>query len=111
MAQTTDTELENARAELDSAFEGQFMEPQVVLGDWHNLDGATGIQSYPAEYFTLDDAIESYTAIENHKPWESGTVIGYGARLSAPGYLDCTEWTVFDTELEAIEYLIETYAD
>ena len=36
---------------------------------------------------------------------------GYGARLSAPGYLDCTEWTVFDTEQEAVDYLEETYGD
>ena len=33
--------------------------------------------------------------------WEN--IKGYGARLSAPGYLDCTEWTVFDTEDEARE--------
>jgi hypothetical protein len=33
--------------------------------------------------------------------------VGYGARLSAPGYLDCTEWSVFDTEQEAREYLDE----
>jgi hypothetical protein len=36
---------------------------------------------------------------------------GYGARLSAPGYMDCTEWTVFDTEQEANDYLEETYGD
>jgi hypothetical protein len=29
------------------------------------------------------------------------TVFGYGVRLSASGYLDCTEWEVFDTEAEA----------
>lgn len=34
---------------------------------------------------------------------------GYGARLSAPGYTDCTEWTVFDTEAEAKAYLEEQY--
>ena len=34
---------------------------------------------------------------------------GYGARMSAPGYLDSTEWLVFDTEFEAIEYLLDTY--
>lgn len=32
-------------------------------------------------------------------------VKGYGARLSAPGYLDCTDWTVFKTEDEAWNYL------
>jgi hypothetical protein len=34
---------------------------------------------------------------------------GYGARLHAPGYLDCTEWSVFDTEDEAREHLFETW--
>ena len=41
--------------------------------------------------------------------WEN--VEGFGARLSAPGYLDCTEWTVFDTEKEAWDYLDETYPE
>jgi hypothetical protein len=35
----------------------------------------------------------------------------YG-RLSAPGYLDCTEWSgPFDSDLEAWAYLLSTYAD
>jgi len=36
---------------------------------------------------------------------------GVGARLSAPGYMDCTEWSVFDTEEEAQTYLDETYPE
>lgn len=32
-------------------------------------------------------------------------VEGHGVRLSAPGYMDCTEWAVFDTEKECREYL------
>ncbi len=39
------------------------------------------------------------------------TVRGYGARLSAPGYMDCTEWSVFDTPEEAEKYLDEMYGD
>jgi hypothetical protein len=39
------------------------------------------------------------------------TIRGNGARLSAPGYLDCTEWAVFDTEEEAQAYLAETYGE
>lgn len=38
-------------------------------------------------------------------------IIGYGARLTAPGYLDCTEWVVFDTVQEAIDYLESMYLD
>lgn len=41
--------------------------------------------------------------------WE--TIRGYGARLSAPGYMDCTEWTVFDTAEEAQQYLNDEYPD
>jgi len=36
---------------------------------------------------------------------------GFGARLSAPGYLDGTDWCVFDTVEEAIEYLEELQSD
>jgi len=39
------------------------------------------------------------------------TIRGYGARLSAPGYLDCTEWSVFDTLEQAEAYLEEMYGD
>ena len=41
--------------------------------------------------------------------WEN--IQGYGARLSAPGYLDCTEWAVFDTVEEALSYLAEMYEE
>src|SRR6267154_983160 len=39
------------------------------------------------------------------------TIRGYGARLSAPGYLDCTEWVVFDTPQEAHAYLDENFPE
>jgi hypothetical protein len=52
--------------------------------------------------------IRQYTDGEPQS-WEN--VKGYGARLSAPGYLDCTEWAVFDTKEEAETYLYEMYPD
>ena len=45
----------------------------------------------------------------NPQSWEN--IKGYGARLSVPGYLDCTEWTVFDTKQEATEFLDEFYPE
>ena|ERR1700726_456542 len=57
------------------------------------------------------------TTIEKIRPYVEGkpqsweNIKGYGARLSAPGYLDCTEWMVFDTREEAEQYLDEAYAD
>lgn len=53
-------------------------------------------------------AIWQYTEGEPQE-WEN--ITGYGARLSAPGYLDCTEWTVFDSEEEARAYLDEYYPE
>ena len=37
--------------------------------------------------------------------------VGYGARLSAPGYMDCTDWTVYDTQEEAEAGLNADYGD
>jgi hypothetical protein len=31
--------------------------------------------------------------------------------MSASGYMDCTEWSVFETEAEAVEYLEDYYGD
>ena len=41
--------------------------------------------------------------------WEN--IKGFGARLSAPGYMDCTDWCVFGSEDEANEYLADNYED
>jgi hypothetical protein len=38
---------------------------------------------------------------ENRECWSVDLGEGWGARLSAPGYLDCTPWSVFDTREEA----------
>jgi hypothetical protein len=61
-----------------------------------------------AELFTAKVKIEPYVE-GNPQSWEN--IKGYGARLSAPGYLDCTEWSVFATKEEAEEYLNEFYPE
>jgi hypothetical protein len=61
-----------------------------------------------AERFETVVKIQQYT---DGEPQEWENVKGYGARLSAPGYLDCTEWAVFDTAEEAEAYLGENYPD
>jgi viroplasmin and RNaseH domain-containing protein len=54
------------------------------------------------------DNIRDYVE-DTPESWEN--IKGYGARLSAPGYLDCTEWSVFDTAEEAKAYLDENYPE
>lgn len=89
------------------------MQPQVVFGEWWMVDTDDGVVFIPADivgdnptpadflnYINEDDptTIDSYELMK-----------GYGARLSAAGYLDCTLWFVFDTENQARQHLKEMY--
>ena len=78
---------------------------------WIKVDGTHGVFYYLFDDVPskngLFDFTDMYTGeIESHE-----VVDGYGARLSAPGYLDCTDWNVFDTEEEAIKDLIDNFGD
>ena len=82
-----------------------FMKPEIEHGHWWIVDTIDGSIHLPAEHFTRDDLEADYPDAEIEM------VEGYGARLSAPGYLDATDWTVFDTEQEAIAHLEEEYGE
>jgi hypothetical protein len=70
------------------------MEPQIVFDHWYELaDGS--------ESFWCDEPLAGHEVV--------GECDGWGARLSAPGYADCTEWAVHETEEEAREYLADAY--
>ena len=71
--------------------------------DWPNSEGL------PED--TLQESLDELRDYCEGKPVSWENIQGYGARLSAPGYLDCTEWTVFDTPERAREYLKEMYGD
>jgi hypothetical protein len=67
-----------------------FMELEYFSGDFSKIVVCNEEFMVPAMYVEPnDDVIETF--------------FGYGVRLSAPGYLDCTEWEVFETEAEAEE--------
>lgn len=88
-----------------------FMKPQIEEGSWIEIETTHGTESIP-----MDVPIGGlFAPAENLKDYIEGEYIshdvkhGWGARLSAPGYMDCTPWCVFDTEDEAKEYLLEMY--
>lgn len=64
-------------------FDGRF----VVLND---TDGERSIPDTALQVGDTFDTCPVIRVVEH----------GYGVRLSAPGYLDCTEWEVFDTSAE-----------
>lgn len=107
-----------------------FMQQQVtVKRKWLEIEGSNGTtfvdaEDVPARLRELSNFVWSKTEAENeeanelaaeyydgHEVYTVTIREGYGARLSAPGYMDCTEWSVFDTEEEARKYLDDTYGD
>ena len=111
----------------------KFMKPQIEFGEWLEVDGVCGIEAIPAYLigglswmkpdFDYDtdcmeedsnlrstiDALEDFIESNIDDVTSIQLVEGYGARLSAPGYMDCTAWTVFKTRDEAEEFLREEY--
>ena len=81
---------------------------------WFEIDGNHGIQWLPAEDapelegLSVDAARKYYDGSE---VWAVESVSGWGVRLSAPGYLDCTDWTVFEEEADADAAVAELEAE
>ena len=104
-----------------------FMQPEIEFGVWIEVDGCNGtdwippgLTVLPDESDFLDedddfdddaylaachDAVRDY--IGSREVYSVTERKGYGVRLSAPGYLDCTEWSVFDSEAECKDHLAE----
>jgi hypothetical protein len=89
------------------------MKKQIEFGKWVEVETTHGTQWIPQyvvglqSVFSADDVADY---IEG-KFISAELVTGYGARLSMPGYMDCTEWTVYETEQEAKEGLELMYGD
>lgn len=92
-----------------------FMQPQITEKQtWYFFETANGTVWVPAELVgdleipeeetteEVDlanawDQVKAY--LEVFRPedlHEIGQVEGWGVRLSAPGYMDCTDWEVFE---------------
>ncbi len=89
-----------------------FMEPEIIHGTWYEIETNNGTWFVPVDLIgepenNFEEKLVQYT--EGTKVYSWNIKEGYGARLSARGYLDCTDWSVFDTEEEAREFLIDTY--
>ena len=82
-----------------------FMEPQIT-GEiyWWVIESDFGTR------YEIAEGRKKNTEMPNGR-WWIDFELGFGARLSTPGYMDCTEWCVFSTEQEAIDYLEEMYLE
>jgi hypothetical protein len=103
------------------------MQPEVEHGTFAYVEGPNGNEWVPSEVLdneafdqliaavqegdrvALPDAIGDY--FQNDEASDAGWEKGYGYRLSAPGYMDSTEWGLEPTEQEAWETLSSNYGD
>jgi hypothetical protein len=106
-----------------------FMQKQITgKQNWLRAETTHGtefISVADTSLFVRDSRTQTHTMTEDERaaavakiqqftegmPQEWENIQGYGARLSAPGYLDCTDWNVYDTEQEAREVLEEMYPE
>jgi len=87
------------------------MNKQIVYDRWVIVDTTHGIVCIPQEYVgkTTQPTAKDVAAYIEGQFISAEIIDGYGARLSMPGYLDCTEWVVFQSKEEATQYLSEMY--
>lgn len=93
-----------------------FMQQQITKKlDWYEIETNQGTWFVAVEdvgrFVTLDNASDTLAEFCEGEIESVSMRKGYGARLSAPGYLDCTEWSVFDTPKQARAYLDEYYPE
>lgn len=94
-----------------------FMQPQVYKGQYFSIETTEGTEIVPSDVIgrtvgTAAEAFENYVSGSIEDPDECiECKSGWLARMSAPGYMDCTEWTVYDSEAEAWEQLLKDYGN
>ena len=101
-----------------------FMQPQITdKQKWYIVDTSEGTQCVPLLHcgyigpHEIEECADNGDTPDKLKDYIEGTffgaelVVGYGARLAAHGYIDQTEWTVFNTVAQAARYLLDLYYD
>jgi len=89
-----------------SSKKAQHMEPRVEFGEWALVEDMGETRWIPGEYEDLPTEPEigpEGKVIERTRGW--------GAYMTAPGYLDMSDIEVFETEEEAWGHLKEYYMD
>lgn len=87
-----------------------FMQRQVIKDSFYRANDHHGeTQMIPSDVFTEEQFRTEYDIPEDT---EIETVTGFFCRLSAPGYMDCTDWSgPYATDAAANEALTEMYGE
>lgn len=89
------------------------MIPQIEFMAAYHIETNCGTECVPADLVgdsATADSLSMYLEGKPRPDAEPERVEGWFARLSAPGYMDCTEWSgPFDTEKEAREHIADMF--
>lgn len=94
-----------------------FMQKQIEEGFYFEIETNIGTEIVPAGVIGRYAAthIEAFANYLEGEPLDDDELVpvkhGWLARMSAPGYMDCTEWSAFATKQEAEDYLEDMYGD
>lgn len=98
-----------------------FMQPQVYEGTYFQIETTAGTETVPADlvHHQVGVSTKHNSLASDAVAYLEGTPINYDevlvpkngwlARMSAPGFLDCTSWSAHETEDEAKAFLTEMY--
>jgi hypothetical protein len=110
------------------AVKASFMKPEIYEGDAYEVETSNGTEIVPADLVghiglkageSIDDddprfadAVESmHDYLEGSNATEITMKHGWLGRYQAPGYMDATEWSIYDSKEEAEKELQEMYGD
>ena len=112
------TNLYNEKQVLGKVDNMSFMEDEIIYGWFDVFETPNGTECIPEGILSMDEIIEQInntnvsTEREAHAKGLYEHVNGWFCRLSAPGYMDCTEWSgPFESEAECKDYLKQMYGD
>ncbi len=94
-----------------------FMQPQVYKDSFFRVETTAGTEIVPSDVQgrTVATHVDAMLDYLEGAPLDPDALIeceeGYVARMSAPGYLDCTAWAAFKTAQEAVDYLQDMYGE
>lgn len=93
-----------------------FMQPVIEQSEYFSVETSIGTEIIPADLIGLENCTDGELReyLEGAPVSPNGVayrISGYVARMTAPGYMACTEWRAFDTEQNAREYLVSIYGE
>jgi hypothetical protein len=94
-----------------------FMQKQIYKGSYFEIDTTHGTEIVPSDVIgrTVGTHIDAFADYLEGSPYDTEECVeckdGWIARMSAPGYTDCTSWSAHKTEKSASDYLDEMYGE